>query len=237
MAYSDFQDFLSKLESAGELKKIREPISPYLEITEVADRVMKSGGPALLFEDVRGLGHRLGTPDPMSAVMGHASIHPMAVPTTGAKYDFPVAINTMGSRKRMSMALSCEDFEEHADRLRELLKPEIPKGFGAALKKLPHLLSELKPVVPKTGSKGLGQQIVLKGDDIDLTKLPVLTCWPEDAGPFITLPLVFTHDPNTGKRNVGMYRMQVYSKNTCALAATLRTLLAPFLLCLPALTK
>lgn len=217
MAYRDFQDFLSRLESARELNRIREPVSPYLEITEIADRVMKSGGPALLFEDVRGLGHRLGTPDPMSAVMGHPSIHPGAVPEAGAKYDHPVAINTMGSRKRMSLALSSEDFEEHADRLRELLKPEIPKGLGAALRKLPHLLSEVRPAIPKTSSRGISQEIVLKGEEIDLTKLPVLTCWPEDAGPFITLPLVFTHDPSTGKRNVGMYRMQVYSKNTCGM--------------------
>jgi 4-hydroxy-3-polyprenylbenzoate decarboxylase len=217
MAYRDFQDFLSRLEAAGELKKIREPVSPYLEITEIANRVMKTGGPALLFENVQGLGHRLGSPNSQSAVIGNPSIHPSAIPTQGASYDMPVAINTMGSRKRMSMALSCEDFEEHADRLRELLKPEIPKGLGAALKRLPGLISEVKPAIPKTGSHGISQELVLKGDDIDLTKLPILTCWPEDAGPFITLPLVFTHDPNTGKRNVGMYRMQLFSKNTCGM--------------------
>ena len=216
MAYRDFQDFLAKLEAAGELRKIRVPISPYLEITEIADRVMKAGGPALLFENVVGSAHRLGTPNPMSAVLGNDSIH---VPTAGAtlKYASPVAINTMGSRKRMSMALSCSDFEEHAERIRDLLKPEIPKGVVEALKRIPHLLSEVKPAIPKTVNRAISQEIVMQGDEIDLTKLPILTCWPEDGGPFITLPLVFTHDPNTGKRNVGMYRMQLYSRNTCGM--------------------
>src|SRR2546421_5258412 len=216
MAYRDFQDFLSKLESAGELKRIREPLSPYLEITEIADRVMKHGGPALLFENPSGKAHRLGTPDPSSAVMGHPSIHPGASPGT-TTYNMPVAINTMGTRKRMSMALSCEDFEEHACRIRELLKPELPKGAVEALRKLPHLFGELKPMIPKTVSSGTSQEIVMQGDEIDLTKLPILTCWPEDAGPFITLPLVFTHDPRNGKRNVGMYRMQLFDRNTCAM--------------------
>ncbi|HEY3779531.1 MAG TPA: menaquinone biosynthesis decarboxylase [Fimbriimonadaceae bacterium] len=216
MPYRDFQDFLNKLESADELKKIQEPISPYLEITEIADRVMKAGGPALLFENVQGPPHRLTTPDPMSAVMGHPSIHPSPLGPIKS-YGMPVAINTMGSRKRMSMALSCADFEEHADRLRDLLKPEIPKGFGEALKRLPHLFSEVKTVIPKTVSGALSQEVVMQGDEIDLTKLPILTCWPEDGGPFVTLPLVFTNDPNTGKRNVGMYRVQLYDRNTCGM--------------------
>lgn len=219
MAYRDFQDFLAKLESAGELKRISEPVSPYLEITEIADRVMKSGGPGLLFENPVGRPHRLGSPDPMSAVMGHETIHSGSrIEDRGSDvhYRMPVAINTMGSRKRMSMALSCGDFEEHAERIRDLLKPELPKGPIEALKKLPHLFSELKPTIPKTVSGG-SQEIVLQGDEIDLTKLPILTCWPEDAGPFITLPLVFTHDPRTGKRNVGMYRMQLFDRNTCGM--------------------
>lgn len=129
----------------------------------------------------------------------------------------PVAINTMGSRKRMSLALSCDDFEEHTERLRHLLKPEVPAGPIAALKQLPGLLKEIKTVPPKTVSDAICQEIVMQGDDIDLTKLPVLTCWPEDGGPFVTLPMVFTHDPATGKRNVGMYRIQVHDKNTCGM--------------------
>src|SRR5437660_11435769 len=127
MAYRDFQHFLETLESKGELKRITEPVSPTLEITEIADRVMKAGGPALLFENVVGPPHRLGTSDPRSAVMGHPSIHTSSL-STGTQRFCNVAINTMGSRRRMSLALSCDDFEEHAQRIEALLKPELPKG-------------------------------------------------------------------------------------------------------------
>lgn len=219
MAYRDYQQFLDVLQSKGELRRITEPVSPILEITEIADRVMKAQGPALLFENVVGPAHRLGTPDPMSAVMNHPSIYSLgsAFGPGAHRYDYPVSINAMGSRKRMSLALSCDDFEEHAQRLEALLKPEVPKGAIAALKALPHLFSEVKNVPPKTVDKAICQQIVMQGDEVDLTKLPILTCWPEDGGPFITLPLVFTHDPSTGKRNVGMYRVQLYDRNTCGM--------------------
>lgn len=213
MAYSDFQDFLDKLYAAGELKKIDHPVDPYLEITEIADRVMKSGGPALLFNNPEGRVQRHGTSNPDSAVMQQPSIDPDARPQATRKWDYPVAINTMGSRKRMSMALSCDDFEEHADRLAALLKPEIPSGPIEALRKLPWLISEVKSAPPKTVKSGICKQVVMTGSEIDLNDLPVLTCWPEDGGPYITLPLVFTHDPNTGKRNVGMYRIQVHGPN------------------------
>ncbi|HMS54073.1 MAG TPA: menaquinone biosynthesis decarboxylase [Fimbriimonadaceae bacterium] len=218
MAYRDFRHFLEVLEQKGELRKIREPISPYLEITEIADRVMKAGGPALLFENVVGPSHRMGTVNPQSAVMGQGSIHSPLGDVETKPYEHPVAINTMGSRRRMSLALSCDDFEEHAERIAALLKPEVPKGPIEALKQLPRLLGELKNIpVKEDKGKPICQEIVLTGDDIDLTKLPILTCWPEDGGPFITLPLVFTHDPNTGKRNVGMYRVQLHDKRTCGM--------------------
>lgn len=214
MAYRDFQHFLEVLEQRGELKRIREPLSPYLEITEVADRVMKAGGPALLFERPVGAA-RYGTPDPRSAVIGHPSIH--QIPSGEAPFAAPVAINTMGSRKRMSLALGCDDYEEHADRIRRLLKPELPAGKVAALRKGFDVLKELRGVPPQTVANGKCQEVVQTGEDVDLTQLPVLTCWPEDGGPFITLPLVFTNDPNTGKRNVGMYRIQVFDRNTCGM--------------------
>ncbi|MBX3118326.1 MAG: menaquinone biosynthesis decarboxylase [Fimbriimonadaceae bacterium] len=266
MAYRDFQHFLEALEAAGELKRITEPLSPYLEITEVADRVMKSAGPALLFENVVGPAPRLGTPNPKSAVMGHPSIHPESSPAyivgdqrsaigdqgtshplpppsisgkmeggeesktqnlkskilrpnTDLRTYMPVAINTMGSRKRMSMALSCSDFEEHAERIEQLLKlpSSPPKGIKDILQIAPLMKEILSTTKPKEVSRGICQEVVLKGDDIDLTKLPILTCWPEDGGPFITLPMVFTYDPETGKRNVGMYRIQVHDKNTCGM--------------------
>ena len=217
MAYKDYQDFLRVLEEKGELRRIKEPVSPILEITEIADRVMKSGGPALLFENVEGPPPRLGTPNPRSAVMGEASIHDAGQPVGPDRKYMPVAINAMGSRRRMSLALSCDDFEEHAGRIRQLLKLEPPKGAMNALKTFAGVFGELKHVPPKTVLSGICQEVVLKGDEIDLTKLPVLTCWPEDGGPFITLPLVFTFDPESGKRNVGMYRMQVYDEKTCGM--------------------
>lgn len=217
MAYRDFQDFLATLDLKGELKRIAEPVSPYLEITEIADRTVKSGGPALLFERPVGPPHRLGTPSPDSAVMGRPSIHPQSAPAGSIEYRYPVAINTMGSRKRMSLALSCDDFEEHAERLAALTNPAIPKGPVEALKMLPGLFGELRHAPPKVVKEGICQEIVMQGDEVDLTKLPILTCWPEDGGPFVTLPLVFTHDPNTGRRNVGMYRIQLFDRNTCGM--------------------
>ncbi len=215
MAYRDFQHFLEVLESKSELKRIKEPVSPELEITEIADRVMKKDGPALLFEQVHGLPHRLGTSNPRSAIANNPSI---LAPRDAAPLDYgmPVAINTMGSRRRMSLALSCDDFEEHADRIRKLLAApgQVPKTLVEKLRFGLEMGGELKSAGPKTVDRALCQEVVLQGDDIDLTKLPILTCWPEDGGPYITLPLVFTNDPNTGKRNVGMYRVQLYDRNT-----------------------
>ena len=217
MAYQDFQHFISVLESLGELKRISTPVSPYLEITEITDRVIKQSGPALLFENPVGPLHRLGSPNPNSAILGHPSIHPDSAPKGERKYSIPVAINTMGSRKRMSLALSCNDFEEHAERIESLLNPTIPTGLLDSIRLFPHLFQELKNVPPQIVHSGICQEIVLKGDEIDLTQIPVLTCWPEDGGPFLTLPLVFTHDPSTGKRNVGMYRVQIFDSRTCGM--------------------
>lgn len=184
MAYDCFQDFLHKLDREGELRRISEPVSPALEIAEVADRVMKSpgGGPALLFEK------------PTGATM-------------------PVAINTFGSRRRMSLALGVDDYEEIASEIAEIARPEVPEGVVAKLRMVPRL-RRLASAPPKMVSSGHCQEVVLNGDEVDLGTLPVLKCWPQDGGPFVTLPLVFTHDPATGKRNVGMYRMQVYDRNT-----------------------
>ncbi len=217
MAYRCYQHFLQVLEEKKLLKRISHPMSPYLEITEIADRVMKKDGPALLFEQVEGHYHALGTLNKMSAVIGNESNYPKSTPKLGKKYTMPVAINTMGSRDRMSLALSCDDFEEHADRLRSLLKPEVPSGFFDSILKIPALMNELKNVPVKHVHKGICQETVYLGEDVNLLDLPVLTCWPEDGGPFITLPLVFTHRPSTGKRNVGMYRVQIHDKNTCGM--------------------
>lgn len=182
MAYRDLRDFIERLEAAGELKRIKTSISPDLEIAEVADRVMKSDGPALLFENPTG-------------------------------YDVPVLINAFGSKKRMAMALGVDDVDEISARIEEMVKLDPPKGFIDKIKMLPSLV-ELSASFPKTVRSGECQEVVLKSDKVSLDKFPILKCWPGDGGPFITLPLVFTKDPVTGVRNVGMYRMHVYDSRT-----------------------
>lgn len=182
MASKDLREFIAELEKAGELVRIRERVSPKLEITEIADRVSKRFGPALLFENVEGS-------------------------------SMPVLINIMGNERRMKMALGIESYDEWTERLDFFLEPRIPTGIIDKLKMLPSL-GELNQVFPKIVSSAPCQEVVLKGDDVDLGKLPVITCWPQDGGPFITMPLVFTKDPKSGKRNCGMYRMQVYDRNT-----------------------
>lgn len=185
--YQNLRDFITTLEQRGELRRIKAPVNPRLEITEIADRVMKEGGPALLFENVEGS-------------------------------QVPLAINLMGSRKRMSWALGVEDMEEVARRVEELTN--LPKkGKGGLLAKLALLpqLAELGAFGPRTVRSGPVQEVVWTGEEIDLSRIPVLTCWPDDGGPFITLPLVITRDPATGDRNVGMYRVQVLDKRTTAM--------------------
>ena len=126
---------------------------------------------------------------------------------------FPVAINLFASRRRMLRALELSGWAEWESRLEPLLDPTPPAGLLDKLKALPRL-TELAQVFPKTVRSAPCQEIVETGDAVDLSTLPVLTCWPQDAGPFITLPLVITRDPATGKVNVGVYRMQVYDRNT-----------------------
>ncbi len=180
MAYRDLSAFLEALERAGDLARVRATVSPRLEITEIADRAVKGGGPALLFENVQGS-------------------------------SMPVAINLFASRRRMLMALEISSFEDWERRLQFFLDPEPPEGMLEKLKALPRL-TELAAVFPKTVRAGACQDVVETGDDVDLGKLPVITCWPGDAGPFITMPLVITRDPVSGKTNVGMYRMQVFDR-------------------------
>lgn len=202
MAYKDLREWITRLDRAGELTVIKEPISPYLEMSEIADRAAKlrgdsskdsrkgPGGPALLFENVIG--------------------HP------GAR----VLMNQFGSERRMQLALDVDSLDEIAGRIRTLLKPPTPTGFLSKLKMLP-MLAEIGSFFPKLIDKSAAscKEVILKGDQVDLTKIPVLTTWPQDGGPFITLPCVITQaaagpEGEPGKRNVGMYRMQVYDKNS-----------------------
>lgn len=184
MAYKNLREFVDALEKAGELKRIAKPVSPQLEIAEIADRVMKSsnGGPALLFENPVGS-------------------------------QVPLLINAFGSRRRMAMALGVDDIEQIAKRISDIIHFKPPGGLMEKLQSLPQLM-EVANSFPRVVASGSCQEVIIKGDAVDLTKFPVLTCWPQDGGPFITLPMVFTKDPVTGKRNVGMYRMQVFDKNT-----------------------
>ena len=187
MKYRDLRDFITFLEGRGELKRIKAPVSCELEITEICDRVVKRGGPALLFENVEG-------------------------------YDVPVLINMYGTEQRMAWALGVERLEDVAQRVRQLmgLMQGPPHGFMEKLRTLGQLrqLASFQPSVVKNGPC---QQVVITGDDVDLNKYPILKCWPLDGGRYITLPLVITRDPETGTRNLGMYRIQVYDARTAAM--------------------
>ncbi len=184
--YPSLHAFIHRLEQENELVRIKEKVSPILEITEITDRFSKApgGGKALLFENVEG-----------SA--------------------FPVLINAYGSKKRMEMALGVEEIEEIASGLQELIDFKPPKAFTEKLAFIPKLFDLVKSI-PKTykGPDASCQEVVLTGHEVDLTRFPVLKCWPDDGGRFITLPLVYTRSPLNGKRNMGMYRMHVYDKNT-----------------------
>ena len=182
MAYKDLRDFLNLLEKKGELVRIKEEVDPILEISEISDRVVKRGGKALFFENVKGS-------------------------------QFPVVTNLFGTMKRMCLALETDSLDSIGNRISEILEPKSPLKFIDKLKVLPKLM-ELSKIFPKIVKNAPCKEVIIKGEDIDLFKLPVLKTWPLDAGRFITLPMVFTKDPVTGIRNCGMYRIQIFNKNT-----------------------
>ena len=184
MAYRDLRAFVRALEDNGELKRIPFEVDPVLEIAEFADRSVKGGGPALLFEKPKG-------------------------------HDIPVLINAFASMRRMELALEVASVEEVAARIVELLEMRAPEGLMGKLKMLPKL-AEMGSFFPRTVSSGACQEVV-RSEGFSLRELPVLQCWPEDGGRFITLPLVFSRNPDTGKRNCGMYRMQVFDERTAGM--------------------
>jgi 4-hydroxy-3-polyprenylbenzoate decarboxylase len=185
MAWDGMGAFVRALEQRGELVRVRRRVDVHLEIAALADRVMKAGGPALLFEDASGS-------------------------------RFPLLINAFGSRRRMSMALGVDDLEEHARAIAELVHTRAPSS-ARELAQLALKLPDLAHVPPRSATEGSCQDVVLRGDDVDLDALPVLTCWPADGGPFITLPQVVTRDPESGVRNVGCYRMQKLDRRSTAM--------------------
>ncbi len=184
MAYRDLRDFIRALEEKGELKRIPIEVDPALEMTEFADRAVKTGGPALLFERPKGHG-------------------------------IPVLMNSFASMRKMEIALEVESVDEVAERISGFIETRAPEGLIDKIKMLPKL-AEMGSFFPKTVSKGACQEVV-ESDGFSLLSLPVLKCWPEDGGRFITLPLVFSRNPDTGKRNCGMYRMQVFDERSAGM--------------------
>ncbi len=187
MPYKDLQAFVKELEKKNQLKRLDTLLDVNLEIAEVTDRVSKKQGPALLFTNVQN--------------------------SKGQKSQFPVLTNAFGSFERMNAALEVESLDAIADSVHEFLEIEKPDSMVKKLKLIPKL-NRMANIFPKEVQKAPCQEKVLTGDAVDLSILPVLTTWPGDAGPFITLPLVITKNPDTGMRNVGMYRMQVFDKRT-----------------------
>jgi len=193
MALDNLREFVSAIDKAGDLTRVTRPVSVDKEITEVADRCMKSpgGGPALLFTQptLRG----------------------------GGMSPYPVAVNLFGSERRMALALGVDRLDEIGERIAELLNLKVPDGLFGKLAMLPRL-AEVAKFPPKTiGGRPPCQEIVLRGGDVDLSQLPVPICWPQDGGPYLTLAGVITRDPATGTRNVGMYRVQVLGKDAVAM--------------------
>lgn len=182
--FSDLRDFIQALEKAGELKRISAEVDPHLELTEICDRTLKKNGPALLFENPKG-------------------------------YSIPVLGNLFGTPKRVAMAMGQEDVESLRDvgKLLAFLKePEPPAGWKDLLEKAPKFKNALY-LNPKEVRKPPCQEVVIEEDDVDLNKLPIQTCWPGDAGPLVTWPLVITRGPNKERQNLGIYRMQLLGRN------------------------
>lgn len=187
MPYRDLQEFIRVLDRKGLLKRVRAPVSRDLEITEINDRVVKKGGPALLFENVEG-------------------------------HSIPVAVNLFGTPERMALALEVENLESLAGRLAEYIEfvTTPPRSLWEKIKSVPRL-AELAGFLPQSVSTAPCKEVVQKGEEVDLDALPIPKCWPGDGGRFITFPLVLTRDPVTGRRNCGVYRMQVYDRRTTGL--------------------
>ncbi|MDN3488939.1 4-hydroxy-3-polyprenylbenzoate decarboxylase [Pseudoalteromonas sp. APC 3694] len=184
MKYKDLRDFIDLLEKRGELKRISQEIDPYLEMTEIADRTLRAKGPALLFENPKG-------------------------------YDMPVLANLFGTPKRVAMGMGQEDVSElrEVGKLLAFLKePEPPKGIKEALEQIP-VFKQVLNMPAKEVKKAPCQQVILQGDDVDLTKLPIQHCWPGDAAPLITWGLTVTKGPYKKRQNLGIYRQQLLGKN------------------------
>lgn len=184
MKYRDLRDFIKQLEKQGELKRITNRIDPYLEMTEISDRTLKQGGPALLFENPTG-------------------------------FNIPVLTNLFGTPRRVAMGMGAESVTELrgiGELLATLKEPEPPKGMKDAWEKLP-VYKQVLNMAPKLVTAPACQELIREGNEIDISVYPIQTCWPEDAAPLITWPLVITRGPNKERQNLGIYRQQVIGKN------------------------
>ncbi len=188
MSFRDLREFMAELERRGLLKRIREPVSTRLEITEISDRVLKAGGPALLFENVV---------------------------DDGEKRAMPVLTNLFGTDERIALGMgreSARELREIGELLAYLKEPEPPKGMRDAWEKFP-VLRKVLDMNPKSVSRAPWKEVVLRGDDVDLNRLPIQTCWPGDAAPLLTWGLVVTKGPNKERQNIGIYRQQLIGRN------------------------
>jgi len=184
MKYKDLREFVAMLEAQGELKRITAEVDPYLEITEICDRTLRAGGPALLFENVKG-------------------------------HSMPLLGNLFGTPKRVAMGMgqdSVAALREVGELLAFLKEPEPPKGFRDAWSKLP-IFKQVMSMGPKSVRSAPVQALVYEGDEVDLDRLPIQHCWPGDAAPLVTWPLVITRGPNKTRQNLGIYRQQKLGRN------------------------
>ncbi len=213
MPYDDLRDWIQALDRADELKRIRTEADPILEITEITDRVSKSPAttsgrtpsgacPERSRRDLRSEAPQLG---------GKALLFENLKGYPGQK----LLINQFGSARRMRLALEVDALDEVADRIRTFVDMKSPQGFLDKVKMLP-MLAEMGKFFPKTVATGPCKEVI-KRDNFSLLDFPILQCWPKDGGRFITLPCVITRDPKTGKRNVGMYRLQIYDERTAGM--------------------
>src|ERR1700693_4635302 len=192
MPYASLRDFIARLEAGGRLKRVAAPVSPFLEMTEIQTRLLAEGGPPVLFENV--------------------------VRDGAGKYTMPVLVNLFGTVERVAWGMDREPHQlrEIGETLAFLKQPEPPGGWREALEMLP-LLKTAMAMRPRTMGGAPCQEIVLTGDDIDLAKLPIQTCWPGEPAPLVTWPLIVTKGPGTRREdgfNLGIYRLQVTGRDT-----------------------
>ena len=188
MQYTDLRDFMTQLETMGELKRIRQPISPALEMTEIGDRTLRKGGPALLYENV---------------------VH------AGKKYDYPVLANLFGTPRRVALGMGAQDVSELraiGQLLSNLKEPQPPAGLKE-IGKLGEMAKAVWDMRPKMEKHAAVHEIILEGDDVDLTQLPIQHCWPGDIAPLLSWGLVVTKGPNKARQNLGIYRQQLLGRN------------------------